>query len=561
MYAAIYVRRSDDQSERTEDAKSITRQLERARAYADKMGWTVSDSHVFIDDGIRGAEFAKRQGYMRLLNALKPRAPFGILIVSELSRLGREQLETGYAAKLLSLAGVRIFSYLDDREVLLTTPTDKFLMSAVTFAAEVEREKAKQRVTDAMTRKASQGHACGGSCFGYRNVDVKSDDGRRSHVDREIDEEQAEVVRRIFEMCAAGHGVKGIAKQLNAEHLPSPRPKKGRIRSWTPSTVRSVLYRDLYRGISIWNKRRQTDTWGQRKCHRRPETEWIRTEVPHLRILTDSQWDAAHKRLNAAKETYLRSSRGKSWGRPPSVMQSKYLLSGLLQCACCGGSMTPRSGSHGLGQRLFYVCASYNYKGSSVCDNALRLPMTMADEAILSKLSEHVLDPAIVERAIVDALAELRPESDAVEKRRTTLQSEIRKLEEEQERFVAAIAIAGNVEALARALQEREQRRAHLRSDLDLLEQAEQMSCFDVKRIERELRKRLSDWRELLHRQTPVARQMVSQLLDGRVVCTPHKVERMYEFAGRVKFDQLLDGMLFTQGVVPVRGFEPRFHG
>lgn len=242
---------------------------------------------------------------MRLLNAVKPRPTFEVLIVSELSRLGREQFETGYAAKQFSQAGVRIVSHLEDREILLSTATDKFLMAAVNFASEVEREKARQRVTDAMTRKAAQGHVCGGDCFGYRNVEVKNADGRRSHVSREIDEAQAAVVRRIFEMCAAGHGVKGIAKQLNAERLSSPRPRLGRPASWTPSTVRTVLYRDLYRGINIWNRRRQTDAWGQRKMQRRPESEWIRSEVPHLRIVAEETWAAAHRRLDAARQTYL----------------------------------------------------------------------------------------------------------------------------------------------------------------------------------------------------------------------------------------------------------------
>ena len=115
----------------------MTRQVEHAKAYAQKKGWRVLDEYVYVDDGISGAEFTNRPGYMRLLNALKPRAPFEVLIVSELSRLGREQLETGYAVKQLAQAGVKIVSYLDDREMLLDTPTNKFLMSAVNFAVSI----------------------------------------------------------------------------------------------------------------------------------------------------------------------------------------------------------------------------------------------------------------------------------------------------------------------------------------------------------------------------------------------------------------------------------------
>ena len=107
MIAAVCARKSTDQSGVADEAKSVTRQIEHAKAYAARKGWTVAAEHVYVDDGISGAEFDARPGFLRLMNALKPRAPFQVLIMSELSRLGREQLETGYAVKQLSQAGVR----------------------------------------------------------------------------------------------------------------------------------------------------------------------------------------------------------------------------------------------------------------------------------------------------------------------------------------------------------------------------------------------------------------------------------------------------------------------
>ena len=74
------------------------------------------------------------------------------------------------------------------------------------FADELEREKARQRTYDAMQRKAKAGHVTGGAVFGYRNRDMSGLDGRRSHVEREVDDTQAAVVRRIFELCAKGYG-------------------------------------------------------------------------------------------------------------------------------------------------------------------------------------------------------------------------------------------------------------------------------------------------------------------------------------------------------------------
>jgi DNA invertase Pin-like site-specific DNA recombinase len=199
--------------------------------------WTVADDYVFVDDGVSGAEFANRPGFVRLMNVLKPRAPFALLIMSEVSRLGREQIETAYALKQLSMAGVRCFSYLEDREQLMESATDKFLLGAVTFAADLEREKARQRTYDAMLRKAKAGHVTGGVCFGYRNVEIIGADGRRSHVERGIEPVEADVIRRIFQLSADGYGMKAIAKQLNADRAPSPRPQQGRSQSWAPSSV------------------------------------------------------------------------------------------------------------------------------------------------------------------------------------------------------------------------------------------------------------------------------------------------------------------------------------
>src|SRR4029434_8575272 len=128
-----------------------------------------ADDCIFIDDGISGAEFANRPGFLRLMNALKPRPPFQVLVMSEESRLGREQIETAYALKQLVQAGVRVFFYLEDRERTLTSPTEKLRMSVSAFADEMERDKARQRTRDAMVRKFEHGYVAGGKVFGYTN--------------------------------------------------------------------------------------------------------------------------------------------------------------------------------------------------------------------------------------------------------------------------------------------------------------------------------------------------------------------------------------------------------
>src|SRR5688500_18106174 len=149
LTAAIYARKSTEQTV-ADEQKSVSRQVAHGRDYAARKGWTVDEALIFVDDGISGAEFANRPGFLRLMNTLRPRAPFQVLVMSEESRLGREAIETAYALTQLITAGVRIFFYLEDRERTLESPTDKLLLSVTAFADELEREKARQRTYDAM---------------------------------------------------------------------------------------------------------------------------------------------------------------------------------------------------------------------------------------------------------------------------------------------------------------------------------------------------------------------------------------------------------------------------
>ena len=161
MVAAIYARKSTEQTGVNDEEKSVTRQIEHATLYAATKGWTVSEEYMFVDDGISGAEFVKRPGFIRLMNALKPQPAFQFLIMSEESRLGREQIETAYALKQIMDAGTRVFFYLEDRERTLDSALDKVMLSLTNFSAEMEREKASQRTYDAMLRKAKALHVTG----------------------------------------------------------------------------------------------------------------------------------------------------------------------------------------------------------------------------------------------------------------------------------------------------------------------------------------------------------------------------------------------------------------
>src|SRR5262249_9792261 len=155
------------------------------------------------------------------------------------------------------------------------------------------------------------GHVTGGRVFGYDNVRTAT-----GHVERVINQKEAAVVRRIFELSAKGWGRIAIAKKLNAEGAPAPRSQQGRPTGGAHSTIHEVLHRDLYRGEPVWNKTRKRDSWGQVKQVARPEADWIRRSAPALRIVSDALWQEVHRRLGQKRESYLRATGGRLNGRP-----------------------------------------------------------------------------------------------------------------------------------------------------------------------------------------------------------------------------------------------------
>src|SRR3989475_11798182 len=142
--AAIYARKSTDQTVADQE-KSVTRQVELAVACARTHGFEVPPEHIYVDDAISGAEFDRRPGLMRLLNTLRPQAPFAGLFMADKDRLGRGQFETNHILKQISVAGVRIFEYQKGgQEGRLEHPHDKLIMSGSNYAAQMESAKPGQ---------------------------------------------------------------------------------------------------------------------------------------------------------------------------------------------------------------------------------------------------------------------------------------------------------------------------------------------------------------------------------------------------------------------------------
>lgn len=540
MIAAIYARKSTDQNVADEE-KSVTRQVDRARAYATTKGWAVDDAHVYVDDGISGAEFLKRPGFLALMNALRPRPPFQVLIVMEQSRLGRSQDEVPYALKRITDAGVRIFSYLTNSEMKRESASDRFMIHAIAFVDDMAREQSRERTRDALRRKAERGHVAGGILYGYRNV------RGQGHVTRAIVPEEAEIITRIFREIAAGAGYLKVAQAFNGDGIPGPRQ-----RPWAASSIRAMVFNPLYRGQLVWGRTRWVDQGGtKRKLDVTDSRAWVSVPAPALRIIDEALWQTTHDRLAQGRAVYLARTGGQTWGRPTNPTESKYLLTGLLRCQHCGGGLhvSKQSGRRGQGLWLYYVCARQRTRGIA-CPGSLRVPMDKVDDAVLDLVGETLLSPERITAAIRATAARLTAKPTDGRRQRVQLKRELHELDQELARYAEAIATAGPLPSVLEALQGRERRKAALEGELGELDALERTAAVvDDVAVTAELRALCTEWRALLAEDPPIAQQIVRKFLTERLAV--ERTLRGIRLTGMATFGPIMAGIVMREGVVP----------
>jgi site-specific DNA recombinase len=252
-----------------------------------------------------------------------------------------------------------------------------------------------RKLTAGMQGLALRGLHTGGGCFGYTSV--KNEDGSARP---EVNEMQAEIVRRIFRLCGeSGYSLKRIAHTLNSEGVQAPQPQKGRFsRSWRISSVRHVLLNRRYIGKTVWNTKRKVrvPATGKRVYRPRPESEWTVFDTPQLRIVSDELFVAAGRRFEKVKRLYGRAG---NESKGLIVGPRRYLFSGLLKCSECGGSITLVSG-RGRNGADRYGCSLHHQRGNSICTNSLLVRRDELEESLLRGLSESVLRTEVIDFAV-----------------------------------------------------------------------------------------------------------------------------------------------------------------
>ena len=516
MRVAIYARKSQ------ENEAAVERQVENARAFATSKGWSVSDAHVFTDDGISGAEFIDRPGFTAMLAAAKSKPrPFDCVVMMSVDRFGRETYRTNMALLELAEAGVRIFTYSDGQEVKVGSPIEKQMVSMRNYAAEDFRQQIADKTREAMRAKAKLGHVTGTRTYGYDHVDV---DG---HVERRINPAEAAIIERIFTLSGEGHGNLRIVNLLQAENVPAP-GRKG----WSKQVLRTLLSNRLYIGVIEFGKSRSAARGGSAsRREARPMDDWTIVQRPELRIVEAALWKEVHARKAKTAAKYVRTPNGRLLGNPESIAHADHRLSGIAKCGVCGGSLVFTRKNE---RTASYYCSTRINKGTGACSNGKGVPEKKLDLVTVREIT-NLLDEQQLQD-IYDTRAEgLIAEYKARSGDRAHLESEALKLEAAIVRLTDAIE---GGQPVGNRLKERQAELDALR--VKLAEPAPEVNWS-------ELRKRLAMLSPMLDGAPVVFRQGVHKAGVQAVTVTP-EADGGWQVEGRADLSRLFFGNIGIGG-------------
>lgn len=376
--AGIYIRLSKEDG-RGEESNSVVNQRQLICGFL-KARPEIQAVEEFVDDGYSGVHFC-RPGVTRLLQQVKERK-IDCIIVKDLSRFGRDYLETGrYLQQIFPFLGVRFIAINDnydsggpdnDQEQL-TLPFRNLMNDSYSRDLSV-------KVRSQIDIRRKRGDYIGSfPVFGYR----KDEKNKNQLV---IDETAASVVRDIFSMKISGKNQKQIAEELNHYGVPSPmeykllqnlpyttvfrRNPKAR---WMPTAVERILSNEIYTGTMVQGKER-TISYKVKKRVLIPKEEWIRVNNTHAPIVSKEDFSLVQKLLFCDTRT------------PPGE-GTLCLLSGLIFCGDCGCSMVRKQIKRGEKSYCYYICSG-NKKERNICSSH-RVRREKIEEILLEVLRKH----------------------------------------------------------------------------------------------------------------------------------------------------------------------------
>ena len=408
---ALYCRLSQDDMLAGE-SNSITNQKDILLRYAKENGFV--NPQIYADDGYSGTNF-DRPDFQRMKADIE-NGKVSTVIVKDLSRLGREYLQTGYYTEMFFPEhDVRFIAIHDNVD---SQHGDNDFAPFKNIINEFYAKDVSRKVRAVFKAKGQSGkHLATRAPYGYK----KSDEDKNVWV---IDEPAAAVVRKIFRLCIEGYGLRRIAKQLTDEGVPTPSAHFAKMGTngnnpvssrWDHRAVRSILEKVEYAGHTA-NFKTSTKSY---KCKKRihfPKENWQIFENTHEPIVSQHDFDLVQQ-LSQNK-------------RKPQKSNVPNPFSGIVFCADCGRKLYLHSRSEASAKSESLRCATYARQYNECSAHYIRT--CILKELVLGEINKllvtvHNDEDAFVERSMEQSAA---AHLDEIKKAKKLITKDERRIEE-----------------------------------------------------------------------------------------------------------------------------------
>lgn len=354
-YTMLYGRLSQE-DDRDGESNSIQNQRLILTKYAEEKGF--QNIRFLYDDGFSGTNF-NRPSWNEIMSLIES-GQVETLIVKDMSRLGRDYLQTGFLMEhTFPNNNVRFIAINDAVDTLYG---DNDFAPFRNLFNDFYAKDCSKKIRSVKKAQAERGERVATRPpYGY----IKDENNPKKIVP---DTEAAEVVKRIFKLCSEGRGPSQIARQLTEEGIVNPSNlyynqtgvalanlNRSRICNWSKNTISRMLDDETYLGHTV-SMKHTTVSYKNKKKVIRPESEWLRFENTHENIISQELWDIAHDVREHKK-------------RPRKNMENPNPYSGLVFCVDCGKPLVLHRAHTMDASKNNFACSTYKKLGKETCSS------------------------------------------------------------------------------------------------------------------------------------------------------------------------------------------------
>ncbi|MCH4825555.1 recombinase family protein [Planococcus halocryophilus] len=404
---ALYVRVSTE--EQATEGYSIAGQIQILRDYCNKNDFKVVK--IYKDEGISGKS-TERPSLQELLEDSKHNN-FDMVMVWKVSRLSRKQVDFLNILDHFQKNNIKLYSYSDNIDA--STPMGIAMLQMLGTFSELERNMIVENVKMGMTQRAKEGKWNGGSVLGYSSKEKKL----------VINENEAYIIRYIFDLYVSGKGFKSIANQLNHEGYMTKRKA-----NFSTNSIRQIIMNPIYSGLIRFN---QYEDWNVKKREGKSENI-VLVKGEHQPIISNEVWEKS-------QVLFIQRS-----SKPAKTFTGNFPLTTLLRCPKCGQGMIGHKSKKGKNSNeylRYYQCGNFHYKGSAVCKSNL-LNADLVEEFVFKRLEEITSQPTVLESIVEKVNDRISKLKNPIKAKQTNIEERIFNTEKNIKKFLSIIENSDN---------------------------------------------------------------------------------------------------------------------